>query len=147
MFHGTTDRWAEHIVNNGQRADMGRGGSGALGPGLYLTNRRSTAEGYAHTRAMNSGWNGSNYAERPAVVEGVLDTSARVHRYNDSDEDEIRSADAADNYGRALLNFNARIRKSGYNVVDAGGGMHVAIRPNVFLPTKVHFDDGTVDLR
>ena len=83
-------------------------------------------------------------------MEGLLDSSARVHHYSDADDDEVRAAvhgNLPDDYGRALLNFNARIRKDGYNVMEAGGGMHVAIRPNVFLPTKVHFHDGTVNLR
>ena len=140
MFHWTSEEWATHIVNNGQRANMSPLGN--YGPGLYLTSRHEEAHTYASGRNSSS-----------AVVEGHL-SDPRVHDLTREDQqqlDDIYVQNAAKkdgSYRRALNSFSAQFRKQGYNLLrNPSTGFHVAIRPNVFMPTKVHYPGETVELR
>lgn len=140
MFHGTTEEWAAHIVNNGQRANMSQ--EGAFGPGLYLTSSHRTANGYAETQRLQG-------RGAPAVVEGLLDPSARVHDLSDEDDRALRRAhsEQPEDVRREILRFNSRLRQKGYDVIRSGH-IHAAIRPNVFLPTRLHYPGGeAVELR
>jgi hypothetical protein len=79
MFHGTSAYWAEHIVNNGQRANMGPQGS--MGRGLYMSPDRETARNFAPS------WSSTGPG---AVVEGQLD------------DPKVYSLSRGDHYRQAL---------------------------------------------
>ena len=142
MFHGTSEDWAARIVNEGQRANMSS--RGRAGPGLYVTSDINEARGYAR----NAG------GFEHAVVEGIIPEPNVYHmsRSEAAEMDARGNVPAKDYDPRYLTEFSARIRKQGYNVIrmpsseETDHDYHVVIRPKTFVPTKIHYRDGTVSL-
>jgi hypothetical protein len=141
FYHGTSDQWAAHIVNNGQRANMSL--TGNYGRGLYLTPDPDEARSFA-----NAG------DSELAVVEGTLRPDAKVHTLTREDTDSLldvwkRTAPLQNGtYSREANKWTSGFARQGYHVLrDASTGYHVAIRPNAFLPRAVHYPEGSVDLR
>lgn len=141
FFHGTSEHWAAEIVNSGQRANMSQKGN--YGRGLYLTPDHDEATTFAH---------GGN--AEPAVVEGVLHPDAKIHTL--TPEDNARFFDAWSTAGpkqdgsfvRASNKWTSEFARQGYHILrEPSTGYHVAIRPNVFLPSVVHYPEGSVNLR
>lgn len=141
FFHGTNEHWAADIVNHGQRANMSPLGN--WGRGLYLTPDREEAGMFASGKFSD-----------PAVVEGSLHPDARV--YDVTDEDSERLFDATTSAlkrkdgssRRAINHWTSGFARQGYHVLRSPQtGFHVAIRPGAFMPQRVHYRDGSVNLR
>lgn len=141
FYHGTSEHWAQQIVNNGQRANMSQKGN--YGRGLYLTPVFDEASAFA-----------GGHGRSAAVVEGTLHPDARVHTLSPEDNDKFLDAWKATaprqdgSLARATNRWTAEFARQGYHVLrHPGTGYHVAIRPNVFLPEAVHYPEGSVPLR
>lgn len=118
---------------------------GGLGPGLYLSPDRSVADKYSTLVRGND--------RNRAIVEGEIDPDARVRQLNADETEHLRGIYDGDpkQYVRRLREFSAGMRQQGYHVLQSATSpdIYAAIRPNVFLPTKVHYPDSreTIDLR
>lgn len=141
FYHGTSEHWAQQIVNNGQRANMSPRGN--YGRGFYLTPDFEEANSLASGRQ-----------DSPAVVEGTLHPDARIHTLTPDDSDRFFDAwhtavpKQDGSFTRAANKWTAEFARQGYHVLrHPGTGYHVAIRPNVFLPEAVHYPEGSVPLR
>lgn len=144
MFHGTSAEWAKKIATQGQRSNMSP--TGRVGPGFYVTPNMEEARAYARGK----GW-------EHAVVEGVV-PEPRVYDMSLQDRkavDEIWNRPANSDWQKDLLRFSAGVRRQGYNLIrlpnpeenEQDWDYHAVIRPKTFVPTRIHYPSGVVNLR